>query len=91
MKDESKVIGKAVQLKSAMLRRAEQIEQLATTTGKAKAGLAPDVKRDRLDTMEIQLSNFAIKQEHDGIALATLRWVLSLTEDIDATNLQLEL
>lgn len=91
MIEESGIIGKAVQLKSAMLRRAEQIEQLAMTIGKAKAGLAPDVKKDRLDTMEIQLSNFAIKQEHDGIALATLRWVLSLTEDIDATNLQLEL
>jgi len=90
MREQSEVVGKATQVKVAMLNRVEQIKQLSSNVGLAKAGMAPDIKQDRLETMEVQLKSLALKQERDGMVLASLRWVLGITEDVDASNLELD-
>ena len=91
MRERSEVVGKATQVKAAMLNRVEKIKQLSTNVGLAKAGMAPDIKQDRLDTMETEVKSLAIKQERDGMVLASLRWVLGITEDVDASSLELDL
>ncbi len=90
MRDKSEIVGKAAQVKVAMLSRVSQISELLSITAKARAGMAPDVKEDRLETIAIQIENLSKKQLNDGMVLASLRWVLGLTEDVDASNLQLD-
>jgi len=91
MRSKSEVVGKATQVKVAMLKRVQQIQQLSSNIGLAKAGMAPDIKQDRLETMEVQVKSLSLKQERDGMVLASLRWALGITDDVDATNLELDL
>tara|TARA_R110002096_G_scaffold51401_6_gene134412 strand:+ start:2829 stop:3101 length:273 start_codon:yes stop_codon:yes gene_type:complete len=84
------VIGKAGTIKLGMQKRAVRIKDLAAQIGLASAGLSPDVKPERLQTMQMEFSNAAEKQSTDGIMLAVLRWVLGCTEGIDPSNLELD-
>jgi hypothetical protein len=90
MRNEKEVIGKAAELKIGLVSRGRQIMELSTLSARARAGLAPDIKPDRLETIEAQLGSLGFKQMRDSLCFATLRWALGITEDIDANKLELD-
>lgn len=90
MRNREEIITKASHLKMAMVSRAQRLESLATDIGKCHAGVMK-VHPERLQTMEAEFGNLSSSQELDGKYFATLRWVLSCTDDIDPENLQLDL
>lgn len=89
-RSESEIIQQAAVYKSALVRRAAKICELVQTISLAQAGLAPDVKPARLETMISQLDSLSGKQSQDTFIYATLRWVLGVTQEIDLTNLELD-
>lgn len=91
MRSEKEIIGKAANVKVAMRGRISRIEMLAANIGKAAAGLAPEIKEDRLETMKKELDVLSERQFVDAHLLATFRWALGITDDIDVTNLELNL
>lgn len=90
MRDKKEVIGKAAELKLGLVSRGRQIMELSTLSSRARAGLASDIKPDRLETIEVQLNTLVAKQSRDSLYYATLRWALGITEDIDVNNLELD-
>lgn len=90
MRSIEEIRGMAGAIKVKMLRRIPRINQCANTIGLAAAGMANDVKPDRLKTIKDELDNLAERQRSDGIAYAALRWALEITEDIEDDNLDLD-
>lgn len=90
MREKNEVIGKAALLVRKLQGRAQRIVQLGTALAQRDAGIFTDVGPDRADTMRRELVVLGQRQASEGIELATLRWVLGVTEDIDPDNLELE-
>lgn len=90
MQSESEIIKAAGTYKHSLVRRAAKIRELASNIALAKAGLAPDIKPARLETMNTQLDRATGQQAYESCIYATLRWVLGVTPEIDHENLELD-
>jgi hypothetical protein len=80
----------AANRKIRLLNRGVKIRELAATIGLAKSGMAPDIKPQRLETIEQEFEVLTTRQLDEATVYATLRWVLDITEEIEPNNLGLD-
>jgi len=90
MRSREEVKKMAVFLKVSMIDRSQRIEQMSSTVGKKLSAVAGDVSDDRFKTMQIELKDAVSKQHAEGVMYATLRWALGIKDDIDASDLDLD-
>lgn len=90
MRDRKEIVGEATTLKNALVKRLKRMLMHAENMAKYDGCAAPDIKDDRLTTMNTEYEILAKRQILEAQRYATLRWVLGITEEIDPSNLELD-
>ena len=90
MLSEEQIAGVAAKLKFSLSSRARRLVEIHTVLAHYSAGIAPDIKPERAETMRSTLATLEARQAREGLIYATLRWVVGGANGINDQDLDLQ-
>jgi hypothetical protein len=91
MRSYEEVAGRAAASKVSIVTKQKVMLEMLDHMAKSDAGMCRKINHERYETMQTQVESLRAAIEYEMPILASMRWVLELTDDVDLTNLELDL